>query len=70
MENKPTTQAAKLGKELQPFGSQWVALVQEKVVASGKTLKEVKTKAQEQGYTRYTTFLVPPTTAIFIPRAA
>ena len=70
MKNKSTTPDSQLGKELQPFGSQWVALVQEKVVASGKTLQEVKTKAKEKGYTRYTTFLVPPTTAIFIPLAA
>jgi hypothetical protein len=48
----------------------WVALVKEKVVASGTTLKEVEQKAKEKGYTNYTTFLVPPTNAIFIPLAA
>jgi hypothetical protein len=70
MENKPIKEESQLAKELQPFGSKWVALVKEKVVASGKTLKEVAQKAKEKGYTNYATFLVPPTNAIFIPLAA
>jgi hypothetical protein len=41
-----------------------------KVVASGTTLKEVEQKAKEKRYTNSTTFLVPPTNAIFIPLAA
>jgi hypothetical protein len=70
MEHKATNEQSQLAKELQPFGSKWVALVKEKVIASGKTLKEVEQKAREKGYTNYTTFLVPPTNAIFIPLAA
>ena len=70
MEHKPIDEHSQLAKELQPFGSTWVALVKEKVVASGKTLKEVEQQAKEKGYTAYTTFLVPPTNAIFIPLAA
>ncbi len=70
MEHKATNEQSPLAKELQPFGSTWVALVKEKVVASGKTLKEVDQKAKEKGYTNYTTFLVPPTNAIFIPLAS
>jgi hypothetical protein len=70
MENKPNKEASQLAKELQPFGNKWVALVKEKVVASGKTLKEVEQKAKEKGFTNYTTFLVLPTNAIFIPLAA
>ena len=70
MENKPNKEESQLAKEFQPFGSNWVALVKEKVVASGKTLKEVEQKVKEKGYTNYTTFLVPPTNAIFIPLAA
>ena len=70
MENKPNKEESPLAQELQPFGSTWVALVKEKVVASGKTLKEVEQQAKEKGYTSYTTFLVPPTNAIFIPLAA
>ena len=41
------TEQSQLAKELQPFGSKWVALVKEKVVASGTTLKEVEQKAKE-----------------------
>jgi hypothetical protein len=67
MENKRTKEEYQLAKELQPFGSKWVALVQEKVIASGKTLKEVEEKAKQQGYKQYATFLVPSTKAFFIP---
>ena len=70
MEKQPIIEQSQLAKELQPFGSTWVALGKEKVVASGKTLKEVEQKAKEKGYTNYTTFLVPPTNAIFIPLAS
>ena len=70
MEHKPIDEQSQLAKELQPFGSTWVALVKQKVVASGKTLKEVEQKAKDKGFTTYTTFLVPPTNAIFIPLAA
>ena len=70
MENKSKKEESQLAQELQPFSSKWVALVKEKVVASGKTLKEVEAKAKEKGYTQYATFLVPPTNAIFIPLAS
>ena len=70
MENKPNKEESQLAKEFQPFGSNWVALVKEKVVASGKTLKEVEQKVKEKGYTNYTTFLVSPTNALFITLAA
>ena len=70
MENKPNKEESQLATEFQPFGSNWVALVKEKVVASGKTLKEVEQKVKEKGYTNYTTFLVPPTNALFITLAA
>ena len=70
MEKQPITEQSPLAIELQPFGSTWVALVKDKVVASGTTLKEVEQKAKETGDTTYTTFLVPPTNAMFIPLAA
>jgi len=70
MENKSEKEESQLAQELQPFGRKWVALVKEKVVASGETLKEVEAKAEQKGYTRYATFLVPPTNAIFIPLAS
>jgi hypothetical protein len=54
MEKHPITEQSPLAKELPPFGSTWVALVKEKVVASGTTLKEVEQKAKEKGYTNYT----------------
>ena len=70
MEKQPITEQSPLATELQPFGSTWVALVKDKVVASGTTLKEVEQKAKEKGYTNSTTCLVPPTNAISIPLAA
>jgi hypothetical protein len=38
-------------KELEPYQNKWVALVDEKIVASGDNPKEVKEKAEQNGYT-------------------
>jgi hypothetical protein len=56
-----------IAEELKPYASQWVALVDEKVVATGESLKEVEDIAEQAGHREYATFLVPPSSAIFIP---
>ncbi len=69
MENKFNKKSSSIAEELQRYSRRWVALVHDKVVASGETLREVEEKAEQQGYTQYATFLVPPTDSIFIPVA-
>lgn len=61
------TKNANLMEELKPYASKWVALVDEKVVAAGESLKEVENRAEQSGYHEYATFLIPPSSAVFIP---
>jgi hypothetical protein len=56
MEIKPTTEELEQAKELQKYENKWVALVDEKVVASGATMRET---AENAGYTDITFYLVP-----------
>jgi hypothetical protein len=70
MEDEFNKEASMIAEELHPYARKWVALVHDKVVASGETLREVEEKAEQKGYPQYATFLVPPTNAIFIPLAA
>ena len=53
-------------KELEPFQNKWVALVDDKVVASGDTPMEVKEKAEQKGYTDFVFHLVPSFSKIYI----
>jgi adenine/guanine phosphoribosyltransferase-like PRPP-binding protein len=46
-------------KELQQYENKWVALVNDKVVASGETMKEVAEIAEKAGYKDFTFYLVP-----------
>jgi orotate phosphoribosyltransferase len=59
MENFDDKQALEQAKELQRYEGKVVALVNDKVVASGESVEEVAKKAEEAGYKRYTFFLVP-----------
>ncbi len=59
MEIQPTKQELEQAKELQKYENKIVALVDDKVVASGDSVKEVAKKAEEAGYKQYTFFLVP-----------
>ena len=59
MENFDEKKAFEQAKELQRYEGRVVALVDNKVVASGESVEEVARKAEEAGYTRYTFFLVP-----------
>ena len=53
-------------KELEPYQNQWVALVDDHVVASGATPKEVKEKAERQGHTDFVFHLVPSFSKLYI----
>jgi Family of unknown function (DUF5678) len=59
MKNFDEKQALEQAKELQRYEGKVVALVDNKVVASGESVEEVAKKAEEAGYKRYTFFLVP-----------
>lgn len=64
------TNTDKFIEEIKPYGRKWVALVDNKVVAAGGSLREVEEKAERAGYQEYATFLVPPSDAIFVPLCA
>jgi len=53
-------------KELEPYQNQWVALVDDHVVVSGATPKEVKEKAEQQGYRDFVYHLVPSFSKLYI----
>jgi hypothetical protein len=53
--------------ELRPFENKWVALVEDKMVASGETPKQVKERAEQQGFTEYVFHLVPSFSETFLP---
>jgi hypothetical protein len=50
MKNLTEKEMVEKVKELEPYQNKWVALVDDKVVASGDTPKEVKEKAEQNGY--------------------
>jgi hypothetical protein len=53
-------------KEFAPYQNKWVALVDDHVVASGDTPKEVKEKAEQKGYTDFVFHLVPSFSKLYI----
>lgn len=61
MKNKYTYTNEELqqAEELRPYENKWVALVDDKVVASGDNPEEVKEQAEEKGYTDFVYHLVP-----------
>jgi hypothetical protein len=59
MENFSEKQALEQAKELQRYEGKVVALIDNKVVASGESVEEVAKKAEEAGYKKYAFFLVP-----------
>lgn len=59
MEIKPTKEELEQAKELQEYENKVVALVDNRVVASGETMTEVAKKAEAAGYKEYTFYLVP-----------
>jgi hypothetical protein len=59
MDSKPTQEERERAKESQKCENQWVALVEEKVVAASATMAEVAQKAEAAGYPDYAFYLVP-----------
>jgi hypothetical protein len=57
----------KLAKALQPYENRWVALVGNTVVAAGKSVKEVKQKAEQAGHTDFMFHLVPSLSVLLAP---
>jgi Family of unknown function (DUF5678) len=54
-------------KELEPYQNKWVALVDDKVVASGDSPQEVEKKAEEKGFTNVVFHLVSPSQISIFP---
>ena len=69
MENFYTKEALAQAKELQKYENKWVALVQNKVVASGETMKETAENAEKAGYKKFTFYLVPSSSVSYALRA-
>jgi len=49
------------------YENKWVALVGNKVVAAGESVKEVKQKAEQAGYTDFMFHLVPSSSVLLAP---
>jgi hypothetical protein len=56
-----------LVEALSYYENKWVALADDTVVASGDSVKEVKRKIEEKGFTEYTFYLVPSSSYSFAP---
>ena len=59
MQRKFTKEQRAKAEALRPYENKWVALVNDEVVASGNTPKEVKTEAERKGYKEFVYHLVP-----------
>jgi hypothetical protein len=66
MRNEFTKEELEKAEELRPYENKWVALVDDKVVASGDSPDEVAEKAERQGYTEYVFHLVPSFSKTYI----
>ena len=64
---KKNEKTQNLADELRPFENKWVALVEDKVIASGENPKQVKEQAEQQGFTDYVFHLVPSFSRTFLP---
>jgi hypothetical protein len=68
MKNKTIkTDPRKLAKALQTYENKWVALVGNRVVAAGESVKEVKQKAEQAGHTNFMFHLVPSSSVLLAP---
>jgi len=57
----------KLAQALKPYENQWVALIDNTVVAAGASVQEVKHKAEQTGYTDFMFHLVPSSSVLLAP---
>jgi orotate phosphoribosyltransferase len=60
------TKNENLVEELKPYEDKWVALVDDKVVATGESPKEVAEKAEQAGHEKYRFYLVPSSSALYV----
>lgn len=65
--NTLPTKRAKLTQALKPYENKWVAFADEKVIAAGKSVMEVKRKAEAKGFHEFTFYLVPSSSVSFAP---
>jgi adenine/guanine phosphoribosyltransferase-like PRPP-binding protein len=54
---------------IKPYENKWVALVDDNVVASGDSAKEVQRNAEKAGYKEFAFYLVPSFKSSFAPEA-
>jgi hypothetical protein len=66
MKNITEKEMLQKAKELEPYENKWVALVDDKVVASGDSPQEVAEKVEEKGYTDVVFHLVSSFSKIYI----
>jgi len=59
MKHEFTQEQLAKAEELRPYENKWVALVDDKVVASGDSPQEVKKEAARKGYKDFAYHLVP-----------
>jgi hypothetical protein len=62
-----TTQTKNFLDQLKPFENKWVAFVDDKLIASGDTVAEVKRNADAAGTKEYSFYLVPSSASSFAP---
>lgn len=68
MSNKPLeTREYAFFESIKRFEKKWVALFENKVVASGQSPHEVRQKARESGYEECVLYFVPSTSASLAP---
>jgi len=66
MKNITEKEMLQKAKELEPYENKWLALVDDKVVASGDSPQEVAEKVEEKGYTDVVFHLVSSFSKIYI----
>ena len=72
IKHEPDAKELDLLNELQKHENKWVAIVgygsdEERVVATGDSIREARQSAESQGFGDTTFFKVPPSDKIFVP---
>ena len=72
IKHKPDAKELDFLHELEKHVNKWVAIVgygsdEERVVATGDSIREARQNAESQGFKDTTFFKVPPTDKIFVP---
>jgi len=72
IKHEPDAKELDFLNELQKHENKWVAIVgygsdEERVVATGDSIREARQSAESQGFNDTTFFKVPPSDKIFVP---